>query len=287
MVIVRLQGGLGNQLFQYAFGQYIKEFHKIDVRYDDNVGYVGRDYTPRNLDLVNLGFLVPLATSEEVLKLVTIKSRFSYRLKRKLVQLFPMLHPKYSVQGNNPHQVTADLSRDNVYYDGYWQQESLMRHVVTSVSNSLDGIQNQHNIPKSKEEKCVSIHIRRGDYVNIQSNKSIFAPCPIEYFQKAIAHMSKQIDNPVFYIFSDDLNWAKETFKQQSFKFVEGKSAIEDFLLMRSCDHHIISNSTFSWWAAFTNTDIGKIVIYPKQWYNNTRLNDSLTYFVSDKWVGL
>ena len=121
-----------------------------------------------------------------------------------------------------------------------------------------------------KEHQSVSLHIRRGDYL-AKISLQVLGLMPMEYYTKGIDYISSKKANTVYYIFSDDINWVKENLKIDNARFVSGniaKTHIEDLYLMSQCKHHIIANSSFSWWGAWLNDDQDKIVIAPKQWFN-------------------
>ena len=133
---------------------------------------------------------------------------------------------------------------------------------------------------------AVAIHVRRADYVNDEANYKIYSNLFKEgYYPKAVENIEKLTENPVYFIFSDDIKWCKEHFKLEtnaSIRFVENKSAFADFYLMSKCNHNIIANSTFSWWSAWLNNSPGKVVISPKKWFLN-EWNDS--NIPVDNWV--
>jgi hypothetical protein len=126
----------------------------------------------------------------------------------------------------------------------------------------------------------VSIHVRRGDYAN-HPNIGIL---DISYYQKAVIYMTKYIENPIFYIFSNDIEWCKENFMFIDKKIIIDKTnnEIEDMILMKNCNHNIIANSSFSWWGAWLNNNDNKIVIAPKKWMAE---NPNNYKWVPDNWV--
>ena len=129
------------------------------------------------------------------------------------------------------------------------------------------------------------MHVRRGDYVQNTHTNSVHGTCSEAYYQKAIKHIEKNIDNPNFYIFSDDIAWCKENFDFLENKFFvdDTKSAFDDMELMKNCKHNIITNSTFSWWGSWMNGGNKKIVVAPKIWFESEgckHLNISLNEWV-------
>lgn len=286
MVIVRIQGGLGNQLFQYAFGLYIAKKYDLVVKFDAQLNIDINGVTKRDLSINKCGFELPLASANEIKSITSMYSNsFWYRFKRKITQKIPFTDSFYRVQCFNPHIINFDLSKDNVYYDGYWQDSRIVEDVLAILLDKIhlkkDNVDNQIH-----QDRIVSIHVRRGDYINVGKNIGIFSICKIEYFQKAISYLNNKIEDLHYYVFSDDIEWAKQNFTGDFFTFIEGNSAVDDLLMMSNCKYNIISNSTFSTWAAYFNTYPDKIVVYPQNWYNNY-FNDYLDKITSRGWVGL
>lgn len=119
----------------------------------------------------------------------------------------------------------------------------------------------------------ISIHIRRGDYASSERLQVIYGLCPLNYYYTAINSISKAVKNPHFFVFSDDIGWAKQNLKiTHPVKFIIGNKALVDLCLMSQCKHHIIANSSFSWWGAWLSTNKNKIVYAPKQWFKKTKL---------------
>ena len=287
MVIIRVQGGLGNQLYQYAFGQYIANKFNLKVKYDTQLKNDTQNFTNRALTISELGLSLPIATSDEVKNITKIPKNIGfYRIKRKIFQKFPYLSSCYAVQNSNPHLITFELSNDVVYYDGYWQSNQIVEEVLPFIKEIIGCKRFQLGYDVDYVN-AVSIHVRRGDYVNIKRNSNIFSVLELDYFNKAIKYLKNFHKDLCFYIFSDDIAWAKENFKGENFIFIEGGKPIDDFLKMSNCKYNIISNSTFSAWAAYLNNFEDKIVIYPSKWYKNKNLNQNLSKVVLKEWVGL
>lgn len=170
---------------------------------------------------------------------------------------------------------------DNVYLDGYWQSEqyfiehekTVREHFQFKIPLSGENLALSNQIKKSN---AVSLHIRRGDYVTNKKNAFI-GLCSLSYYQNAISYLAKKIINPVFFVFSDDIDWAKENLNlAQEHYFVghnHGENSHFDMHLMSLCKHHIIANSSFSWWGAWLNPSKDKIVIAPRKWFASG-LND-------------
>lgn len=282
MVIVRFKGGLGNQLFQYGIYKQMQSMDK-DVKADIS------DYEEieesRHFLLQEIGIELDYATAEEIEK---------YRGKRNSIP--DIVRRRFGMRrgyfGENEAVVdTSFTSKDDIYLDGFWQNRVYFKDVEEEMLQELRSklciVPDSPNIViKEKIEKCnaVSIHIRRGDYIK---EKSIYNNlCESKYYEKAIRFIKNKIANPIFYIFSDDIEWAKERFMGTEFIVTEdypGKQEQEDLLLMSTCKHNIIANSSYSWWAAMLNKNFEKIVIAPERWFTIQKE----TRLVCENWISL
>ena len=180
---------------------------------------------------------------------------------------------------------------EKCYAVGYWQSERYFKSVETSIRQAfsfkipLDG-KNTEVADKISKGNAVSLHIRRGDYANDQATHAVHGLLPMRYYQMAVTHAAQFLESPRFFVFSDDIGWARANLNlNYSCEFIDhnrGADSYRDMQLMSLCDHHIIANSSFSWWGAWLNPDPGKIVIAPKEWFANA--NDVSDLFPSG-WV--
>jgi hypothetical protein len=133
--------------------------------------------------------------------------------------------------------------------------------------------QNQNTLRQIIGTNSVSLHIRRGDYVSSAINQRIYGTCDLDYYERAIKIISTKVSDPIFYIFSDDIDWAKKHLQSEGqYIFVDWNNAetnYEDLRLMYHCKHNIIANSSFSWWGAWLNQNPHKLVIAPAKRFNN------------------
>ncbi|RYX87554.1 alpha-1,2-fucosyltransferase, partial [bacterium] len=139
---------------------------------------------------------------------------------------------------------------------------------LTGIDNYINDITNSEN--------AVSVHIRRGDYITDKEANSLMGVMPISYYNAAMEIINKKISKPEFYFFSDDLNWVKENFKGDNYHYIDSGKDYTDLHLMQICKHNIIANSSFSWWGAFLNKNLNKIVIAPKNWVSNPEINKKI-----------
>lgn len=292
MIIVKIKGGLGNQLFQYAFGLYLKNSLNSEVFYCIDVDKKNKNLTKRELGISKFNFTLKTVDYKSVERYKLFDSGILDRIEHKLHRLFPILNYNgYVVEPTNHEMISTKFIRNNCFYDGYWQNLNYLKSNNQSLIENLklkDGIkdENTFNKIKSVENNSVSIHVRRGDYISIKKNADIFSISSIDYYKKAIEIIEKKITNPEYFIFSDDIEWCKLNFKVGNFHFITGNSAEQDLLLMSKCRHNIIANSTFSWWAAWLNNYENKIVIAPYNWYVDSKLNKRLNGdFILDNWL--
>ena len=277
MIITRISGGLGNQMFQYAIAKSIAEKNNDEFKLDISF-YPKQTLRKYELNLFNIN--ENIATQKECNglrgkeKLIyKIKNRFSFKINRPKSYIFESLE-QITIFQEEIYNLLGDI-----YLDGFWQNENYFKNIRDEIiknfipKNSI-GMEAKKYLEDIKSTQSVSIHIRRGDYIANQHTNSIHGTCDVGYYKKAIAYIDERITNPCFYIFSDDMSWCKENFDFLKNKVFldDTKSTIDDLELMKNCKHNIVANSTFSWWAAWLNENNKKITIAPKIWFasNNT-----------------
>jgi hypothetical protein len=266
MIVVRLRGGLGNQLFQYAAGKALSEHHHTDLKLDLYT-YTRHKYRKYELSKFNIDAneadrrTVHSFTGGNPLVRLLNKRENYFRCPRVFVQ------PHY-------HFYDDFLSLpDNLYLSGYWQSEKHFDPVKDLISRQFTPkttLDDRNQLLQREMRGCnsISVHVRRGDYAS-PGYASFFRVLPLDYYHAAIELMRAEIPSPVLYFFSDDPSWCREAFRGQGICIDHNTNddAFKDLLLMSSCRHHIIANSTFSWWGAWLNKDAGKKVIAPKAWF--------------------
>lgn len=170
-------------------------------------------------------------------------------------------------------------TQESSYLQGYWQSEKYFANVSEIIRNDFNFVCSLSAINSSFVEKivsegtAVSIHVRRGDYVfNLRAN-AMHGLCPLSYYQSAVRYIAERVDEPIFYIFSDDINWARANLQiQYPCHYIDhnhGAESYNDMRLMSLCSHHIIANSSFSWWGAWLNPFHEKIVVAPARWFSS------------------
>lgn len=283
MKIVKLMGGLGNQMFQYMFGQYLSKKYNEKIYYD--VEFFkhyseSENLEIRNIELLKFNFDIEIVDYKKYpfLNYNNRKEKFIYLLKG----LLSLNRNTFNFVSDSKFtlisKVFSIFFRNN-YYIGYWQAYRYILDLEFKLNDSQKLI-NTKVKEKILNSNAVSIGVRRGDYVKLG-----VIICDIEYYKKAINLIDKKLDNPVFYIFSDDIEWCRKNIKlSDKYFFVEANkdTPFENMELMSLCKHNIISNSTYEWWGAFLNKNKQKIVIYPKKWkFYETKKNK----LIPSEWI--
>jgi hypothetical protein len=268
MIIMRIFGGLGNQLFQYAAARALADRHGAEVKLD-----VSRfeSYDLRNFDLAKLNVPVSIASPEEISRL-----KAGGTLQRVKERILPYRFRHFYKEPHFHYDPSFFHLGQNVYLQGYFQSEKYFSPIEKLVRNSFSF---DHLVPDDikkygeglVKEDSVSLHIRRGDYKNAQT-LNVHGILPIDYYRKAIELTKEKYPHAVYYLFSDEPSTALKELGLQEANVVSGEKTqthFEDIFLMSRCRHNIIANSSFSWWAAWLNEHPDKTVIAPKQWFNN------------------
>ncbi len=274
MIIVRLIGGLGNQMFQYALGRQLAVKNNTTLKLDIQAF---KDYKLRNYDLDCFNILENIATPDDLSGVIPPSDRLINKIGKHMnVRLKGIQRIQYiKEQAFSFQQEILDL-KDNVYLDGYWQSEKYffdIKNIILkdfTVKNSPDPV-NESIMKEITECESVNIHIRRGDYVSNPITNQYHGFLGLEYYQKAIRLILEKVGSPHFFVFSDDPEWASENIETDfpiTYIKHNGDKNYEDLRLMSTCKHHIIANSSFSWWGSWLSRNEDKIVIAPKKWFN-------------------
>ncbi len=282
MIIAQLTGGLGNQLFQYAFGRQLSIRNttelKLDVSAFENTNYAAA----RRYALEPFNVMATVASNSELKpfrksKLVTFVSRVLPYYQRAVVyEPFFQFDPRALMVANNRYVV------------GYWQSEKYFKQCEKEIRAELTLTKPLVHplVNEVSKPNTVSVHIRRGDYVSDATTNAIHGVCSPEYYQKALAIIKQTTPHPHFFIFSDDTQWVKKTMNfSDAVTYVAdaGLKDYEELELMSKCSNHIIANSSFSWWGAWLNSSAIKKVIAPKKWFNDTAINTK--DLIPDSWI--
>lgn len=276
MVISKIVGGLGNQMFQYAIAKSISRKNNISFCLDLEAfkTYKLFDYKLDNFNIENY------KASISEIKAFNGDSSIYSKIKRELHL------SKYFYKEKKRHIFDDEVFKyKNIYLSGYWQNEEYFIDIKDELINDFkpiikmsDYVQKLHD--KILKFNSVSIHVRRGDYIKHPE----IGLTDIGYYKSAIDILNSKLSNPVYFIFSNDIRWCKNNFKFLDNYYIvdETDNEIEDFTLMRGCNHNIIANSTFSWWAAWLNNYVERIIIAPNKWRADT---ENSSFWLPSKWM--
>ncbi len=289
MIIIRMTGGLGNQMFQYALYLKLKAMGR-DVKFDDVTEYELSNARP--IMLWAFGIDYPKATEDEINRITDGFLYLSHRIRRKLFGRKSLEYMESSC--NFDEQI---LRKDTAYLTGYFQTEKYFKDIESSVRKAfafqpvifekIDEKLKEKIIAYEKEiddALPVSIHIRRGDY--LESSEVYGGNCTEAYYESAIKQIKQKFSRATFFVFSNDDVWTEKWCKEQEIRhgmrFVPVTDTPEelgylDMYLMSRCGHHIIANSSFSWWGAWMSQNPEKTVIAPAKWFNNQECYDIYT----------
>lgn len=265
MIVVKLLGGHSNQMFQYAVGRSLSLRHNVPLRLDKSwFANIDERDTHREYELG--GYNIQARGYEPGI-LFKLGQRLGY------------------IQTYNEHQFNFDPKvfelGPNAYLQGYFQSEKYFKQIRNQLLEDFTYI-NPPSPANAKllqeiqaDQQSVSLHIRRGDYVNNKHANAAHGVKDIAYYESALKMIKKQVKDPHLYVISNDPLWCKNNLKLKAeMEFVDNNDDItggaEDMRLMRACRHNIMANSSFSWWGAWLNENPDKIVIAPKKWFNTT-----------------
>ncbi|RTL12957.1 MAG: alpha-1,2-fucosyltransferase [Neisseriaceae bacterium] len=283
MQIIWCSGGLGNQMFQYAFYRRLQLDGKSVTL--DISGF--NDYGLHNGFELDKIFPVKINLADEVL-INNIKQKISHLslLKKIWWKVFTNFRPVI-VQKNFGYSSRLSNLQGLKYLEGYWQSEKYFGTHSDTIRNDfkfpLLDIKNKDYADKISQGEAVSIHIRMGDYVNHPLHGGI---CTLEYYKKALSLIEEKVESPLFFIFSNDIEWCQNNLKLDKAIYVtgnEGKNSFRDMHLMSMCKHNIIANSSFSWWGAWLNNNPDKVVVAPSKWFNDKTINTK--DLLPDSWI--
>lgn len=282
MKIVNILGGLGNQMFEYAMYLALRDAHpqeKIKVCTRSFGGYGLHN----GLEIQRIfGVELPEASLWELTKVAY--PIFNYKAWQVMNHYLP--NRKSMTMGTTaiPFDYSQVTREDNAFYDGYWQNEGNFKHVRNKIleAYTFPEFTDERNIElagRLKSANSVSCHVRRGDYLK-EPNMCVCTP---NYYARAITEMNERVAPKLYVIFSDGIQWCKENLGgligDREVIFVDwnkGENSFRDLQLMTLCKHNIIANSSFSWWGAWLNRNVNKVVIAPEVWMNKPIVNDPI-----------
>jgi hypothetical protein len=297
VILVNLSGGLGNQMFQYAFGRSLSQYHQTELILDlsnystaispsiNEYGLAVRKYElgcflikPTFSEIAHKNFFFPKNS---------IRSKILYKVERMLKRKTLVFESQ-----NGYHEKIWNQIQRNTYVQGFWQSPLYFKGIEQLLKNDFKF---NLNISRDKQleshiQQCnsIAIHVRRGDYESSKIVQNIHGLCSLAYYKNATNFIMNKTLSPKFYIFSDDIEWCKSNFNWlPNAHYITNKDspAYYDMYLMSICKSIIIANSTFSWWGAWLNINPNKIVIAPSLWFKNTTA-DELKIYPMD-WISI
>lgn len=284
MFVVRLIGGLGNQMFQYAFARKLSITKGMPFKLDVNwyaEGSFSKD-SLRFFELDEFNIATGLAAAGE------IRAARRYPVRR----IFRKIRRKIFGE-NYGYDPRAFAVRDGDYLEGFWQSERYFADVADTIRKDLTLKAGLGGAARELETEIlsgesVSVHVRRGDYISEKILARIYGNLGPDYYRRAVELIKSKTASPRFFVFSDDVAWAKENLDLGAptvFVSRPGLDDAEELVLMSRCRHHIIANSSFSWWGAWLDPRPDKIVVAPKRWFRSWRFRtrDILPAY----WIGI
>jgi Glycosyl transferase family 11 len=276
-VTVSIYGGLGNQLFQYAIGRALAVRNHCQLWLDD------RHYRTHPHFKFGLHHFNIQATTAPADQLPPDRSEWLKYFSWRLVAASKAMVRERGLQ----FDATVLQRQGKLYLRGYWQSEKYFAEQADSIRaevtlrNPALG-PNAEMLEQIAATYSIGLHIRRGDYVSSPQANKVHGTCSLEYYRAGVEHILKQTQTAcTVYVFSDDPQWVKQNLQVDCAKVYvdinDGYAAHEDLRLMSACQHQVISNSTFSWWAAWLNRNPHKQIVAPLRWFADpTKRNDDL-----------
>ena len=275
MITVKIKGGLGNQMFCYAYAKAMQS-RGFNVRIDLSL------YDSYNL---HGGYQLDYFFSD--IETCIIKNNF-------MNKIFSFFNLEYNIIREEKHGFDSKYLNidDNKYVIGYFQSEKYFLNIRDILLKQFKPNFQISSYAKTIQEKILneenscSIHVRRGDYLN-NKNQKIYKTLNSKYYLNAVSWIEKKHKKIKYFIFSDDIDWVKSNLDFKNAVYIEDsnkRKPHEDILLMSKCNHNIIANSTFSWWGAWLNSNDDKIVLSPKDWFNDVNLELLSTSLNCDNW---
>jgi len=282
VIVTALRGGLGNQMFQYAAARRLALAHGVPLVLDlDWFHHTPASNTPRTYELAQYAIEARPTTPAE--------SRWCALHRGRIVRRLPFLPRRWHHHRETGFAFDAAVLNlpAHTYLDGYWQSFRYFESVAERIRADLrlraplgEAAAALATCIRATPQPSVAVHVRRGDYVTHPAAASMHGLCGLDYYERALRRMSAVIENPTFFVFSDDIAWAKASMTFPGpVCFVEYDSArrdVEDLHLMALCAHHIIANSSFSWWGAWLGASPQQHVIAPQRWFADGRVTASL-----------
>ena len=264
MIVSRILGGLGNQMFQHASGLGIAD--RLGTSYQADLSCF-QNYALRPEGLSRLRIGSPVVSEAEYP--ITKRSGEGYPEERAGLARVKEASMRFD-EGVFAHG--CDL-----FLVGYWQNQryfSSIRPRLVQEFSPVEPTASPEMLEEIQGSSSVAVHVRRGDYLQNPKVRRHFGVCTLDYYRMGVKLIAERVGGARFFVFSDDPEWARANLKLDA-TYVFGNSDIEDFRLMTACRHFIVANSSFSWWAAWLGQSSDKIVVAPDPWFISNRFDSS------------
>lgn len=287
MIITRISGGIGNQLFQYAIARTLSLKNNDELALDTHFFSLGLENRAFKLDRFAISGKKALPSDFKKVGIPdplnkTLFTKIQRKVFKKIEDLKSLENRKIIQEPAFPFMSEIKNLKGSRYLSGVWQSEKyfienadIIRKEITLKDAPSEFFKNW--ALKITQSEAVSLHVRRGDYVHSKKKDQKLIPCDISYYEKSVKKILAEVQNPTFFIFSDDIEWVKKNIKiENPLFFVSAPSAKfdhEELILMSLCKHNIIANSTFSWWGAWLNQNKEKKVIAPEKWFATDKID--------------
>jgi hypothetical protein len=263
MIIIRFQGGIGNQMFDYALYRQL-QINGKEVKADLSTFHDAKEIRSFKLQEA-FGVKLDVASDWEIFCLAGGSNSFFKRVVRKLFKQKNLYTEERIGSVENFYQMETGFA------NGYWQSEKWFPDVADLLKKEFVFQKTRPELEelcsRVSQEASVSIHVRMGDY--IQHADLYGGICTLEYYQKAIDYIREKVENPVFYVISDEPDKAKAMLGDSvQAEYIQNEIDYEDMQFMSNCRHNILANSSFSWWSTYLNQHEDKFVVAPSRWNN-------------------
>lgn len=302
MIIAHVIGGLGNQMFQYAaaraMAQSCGQSLALDISgFDGFAPHQGFELFNKFEGPSQSALIASPADIREVLGWAAVNPALRLLKLHQLAWLRPqslVLEPHFGYwPGFRQRCASSPHLTPHAFLCGYWQSEKYFCDIEAVIRQEFRfkpavNIENAGFIDKINAVNAVSLHVRRGDYVQNPATLSVHGVCSVAYYQSAIQYIEQRVPNPHFFVFSDDMQWTAENLRikapHELVVHNRGADSFNDMRLMSQCRHHVVANSSFSWWGAWLNACPDKIVVAPENWFARPKNTQDL---IPANWVRL
>jgi hypothetical protein len=269
MIVSRIIGGLGNQMFQYAAGRALALQRGVHFAIDRRVF---AEYKTHAFGLHCFRAELVDAPVEQLHSSAVKETRINRILR-------PFLRTPLNIYSERTFTFDPEVASlpDGTYLDGYWQSEKYFADAAATIRSDFTvryapSVANERWLERIAAGNSVSVHVRRGDYVTNVHAAAVHGTCNLDYYRRSVEHVRRASGtDPVLYVFSDDPDWVTENlrlpYETHLVRDNDATTNYEDLRLMTACRHHIIANSSFSWWGAWLDGSKDAITIAPKQWF--------------------